>query len=66
MTNHESSETSAQAKKNEAVLLFLVRIVTKDGTIVVEDGLRFLKGDSMFPLIGSILALIPLKSQIGH
>jgi hypothetical protein len=66
VTDDERPEPGTQSKKNETVFFILVRIVPKDCAIVVEDGFRFLKGNAMFLLIGGVLLLIPLESQIGH
>jgi len=54
MTDDESAEASAQAKKNEAIFLFLIGIVPEDGAIVVEDGFGLLKGNAMLPFVGRV------------
>ena len=62
MTDDESAKPSAQAEKNEPVILFLVRVIPKDCAIVVKDGFGLLKRNAMFPSIGRILAPIPFES----
>ena len=66
MTDDESAEASAQAKKNEAIFPFRVGIVSEDGAIVVEDGFGLLRGNVMLPFIGRGLSLVPFEPRIRH
>ena len=69
MTVTDDHQVQLVASPKHQKSIFIVRmsgICILNSLIVEEDALRFCKRDAMLALIGSILGLIPLKSQHNY
>src|SRR5690606_17684524 len=62
MANEEEMSAAAHAEHEKAILVRGMRVVVElDGELVVEDGLRLLEGNSMFPEVRRGLGRIPIE-----
>ncbi len=67
MADHEGSERSTQSEQQEPVFVpRAIRVGDQDCAVIVENAPCLLERDALLVLIGGILALVPLKSQIAH
>ena len=61
MTNNQHTICFAHSKHNEPLFIQRVRFVVFEKSIIImEHGRRFLKGNAMFLLIGTVLFFIPM------
>ena len=62
MHHHQDTLPLAPAQQDESFVSKIVIGISQDtGKIIAEYGLRFLKSNSVFSLIDSILVRVPLK-----
>ena len=67
MANDQYAQGSAEPDQDEALFADSLRVVVfqQNTPLVVEDGLRLIKGDTMLPLVLGILGIVPLELQHG-
>jgi hypothetical protein len=70
MANHERTKrcTNSQQHKSILFVFFIIAVLDKDRSIVIEHGLRLFERNSMLASIGSAPAPagIPLESKFLH
>ena len=67
VTNYYHAQLETHTKQDEPVLVLrMVWIEVYSRGVIIESGLRLLKGNTMFPLVCQILLLIPDEAKLCH
>jgi len=67
MAHHQHSQARAEAEKDEPVLdCGMIGVGDQKSMLVEKDGLRFLKGNAVLPLVQTGLRLVPFEPKSWH